>query len=80
MLAAEKLRRVEVRRDSGWEAVLDLGQLEPGDVFRMFEPDGTRVFDAGGFSAWVVEERPFIRCKPEMAEAHMMSPVQDGGR
>ncbi len=81
MLDPQKLRRIEVRAADGqWVEAVDMGVLEAGDTFRMFEPDGSPVVDRGGFTVWVVEERPFVKCRPEIADAHMMSPAQDGGR
>lgn len=75
------MRRVEVRRGhNDWEVCDDIGRLMPGDIFCMFEPNGDTVFDAAGFSSWVVEATPHVPCKPYIPEAHSMSPLQNGGR
>lgn len=82
MLHPDKLRRMEVlRQDGSWEGVSDMGRLEVGDVFRMFEPCGDRCADPAGFDTWTVTEPPVIRCIASPIQGgHMMSPVQDGGR
>jgi hypothetical protein len=57
MIAREKLRRVEVQQGEEWaECALD--QLEAGDVFRMFEPDGSPAHD--GLS-WRVVATPGVQ-------------------
>jgi hypothetical protein len=44
MKQVSELRTVEiVQADGSWVKCQSMGQLEVGDVFRMFEPDGTRV-------------------------------------
>jgi hypothetical protein len=44
MKQVSELRTVEVRQaDGSWIRCQSMGQLEVGDVFRMFEPDGKRV-------------------------------------
>lgn len=35
-------------------------QLLIGDVFRMYEPDGTKVIDAGGYSVFKAISLPYI--------------------
>lgn len=47
MIPKELIRRTEVKQpDGSWEHVL-FSQIEPGDVFRQFEPDGSTVIHAG---------------------------------
>jgi hypothetical protein len=44
-------RRVEVKRIDVWTAVGGLTDVKMGDVFRMFEPDGTPVLIMTAFEA-----------------------------
>jgi hypothetical protein len=43
MLHKSELRRVEVFNGEKWVKVQSIGQIEKGDVFRMFEGDDTPV-------------------------------------
>lgn len=45
MLNPDQVRIVEVRQPDGAWARVGVGQLEPGDVVQMFEPDGSPVYD-----------------------------------
>lgn len=55
MLDANKLRRVEARNAYGdWVRLKCIGQLEPGDVFRMFEPNGSPVRGGDGETQFIV--------------------------
>lgn len=80
MFDKSSMRRLEVRSSGDyWEVCDDLGRLMPGDVFRMYEPDGDPVVDLAGFAEWVVEATPAVICKPHIPETQAMSPLQVGG-
>jgi hypothetical protein len=54
MKKIEDLRVIEVKQeDATWVKLHSIGQLEPGDIFRMFEPDGVTVLDDDGKSVFV---------------------------
>jgi len=59
MIAREMMRRIEIKHEGQWVEA-DMGQVEPGDVFRMFEPGGKPVADSSGHTAWQAVARPFI--------------------
>lgn len=43
MISREQIRKTEVQQaDGSWQEVL-FSQIEPGDILRQFEPDGTPV-------------------------------------
>jgi len=46
-----ELRKVQVHRSTGWTTVR-MAAIKRGDIFRLFEPDGTPVIDAAGRSMW----------------------------
>ena len=47
MIPKEQIRKTEVRLpDGSWEEVL-FSQIEPGDVFRQFDPNGEPAMYAG---------------------------------
>ena len=63
MIAPEKMRRMEAKVGGEWVNVPDMGALEAGDVFRMFEPDGTPVAwskDPAVFE-FTVAEQPSVK-------------------
>ena len=62
------LRKVEVFKGGGWSEI-KFEELEVGDKYRMFEPDGSPVVVIGdggkyeGATEWVVLEGPYRRSK-----------------
>lgn len=63
MLAVERARRVEVRRPGGGWVQVEPSRLEPGDVFRMFEPGG-RLVSFEGRSSFRTTRHVMIHCEP----------------
>lgn len=61
MIARENLRRIEIEQQDGSWVVADAAQLEPGDICRMFEPDGTPV--AAGL-VFVAESHSLFQMRP----------------
>jgi hypothetical protein len=60
MIAPGRLRITQVwDLAHGWVSC-SLSQLEPGDRFRMLEPDLTPVRDESGLCEWVVQARPYV--------------------
>jgi hypothetical protein len=54
MKKVEDLRITEVHQEDGtWVKLISMGQLEVGDVFRMFEATGEAVLDRDGKSVFV---------------------------
>lgn len=64
MIAKDKQRRIEALINGEW-VPCDMGHLEAGDVFRMFEADGSAVIDLNGRTQWTVEEQAAIKVKDE---------------
>ncbi len=60
MLTPEKQRRTEIRMPDGTWQQVHWDQLEPNDVIRMFNPDGTPVITAGGKQEMIVLSLPNI--------------------
>lgn len=60
MRAPEKTRTMEVKQGDEWVKAT-MCQLDAGDVFRMFNPDGSPVVDHEGKAEWTVKEQPSIR-------------------
>lgn len=61
MLMTEKTRKVEVLVGSRWELLENIGRLEPGDVIRMYESDGTPIIltqEDGSFRLMQVKSHP----------------------
>ena len=79
MRAVAEMRRLQVRPlgSDKWVECGDLGRLEPGDRFRMFEPNGDPVL-SGGFSEWIVESTPGVKCGPAVDSPYEISPVAGG--
>jgi hypothetical protein len=48
MVTPENLRRVQIKDKNGSFVDAQFGQIEAGDVFRMYEPDGTIVLNEIG--------------------------------
>lgn len=67
MIPLEKMRRLEVKQGDTWVTAQCLGQCEPGDLIRMFEPDGSPVEGGDGATEWVVLDQPSIRVRIEEA-------------
>jgi hypothetical protein len=67
MLSQNQLRRVEALVDGRWVELKSIGQLETGDIFRMFEPDeskvrrGKPVKNNKGGTRFIVEESAYIK-------------------
>ena len=57
----EELRKVEVFRDNEWKGI-KFEELQVGDKYRMFEPDGFPVIGKGmdfdGTTEWLVTKAP----------------------
>lgn len=54
MLLVSDLRKVEVLQNSGeWVEVQSLGQIEKGDVFRVFESDGEPLLNEDGGAMFI---------------------------
>ena len=58
MFEMKRLRRIEMRDDSGQWVACHMEQLEIGDVVRMFHPDGAEVKDLDGETVWHVTSYP----------------------
>ena len=43
MIPLENLRKTEVQQPDGTWLKIQFSQVEPGDIFRQFEPDGSPV-------------------------------------
>ena len=56
MIQKSELRRLEILQDGKWVKAVSIGQLEKGDVFRMFEPDGTQVLNEFGNHSFIALE------------------------
>lgn len=54
-------RRVEVLKDGEWRSDVDFMDMRPGDVFRLFKPDGTLVLDNEGSDKFLVKKPPVVR-------------------
>ena len=54
-------RYVHVFRGGEWRKDIDFLEMKPGDVFKMFEPDGSSFKDDKGNTEFKVKEPPFIR-------------------
>lgn len=55
------MRRVEKHVEGNWEAT-EMKHLKPGDIFRMFEPDGSPVIQEtknDRLDQWMAKSRPF---------------------
>lgn len=64
MLDASQLRTVSIRQPDGtWEFSSTVA-LEPGDVFRMWEPGGAPVADAEGRTLFRCTKPPMVHCEP----------------
>lgn len=63
MLKLTAMRTFEVHVNGKWEPAL-MSQLEPGDVFRMFEPSGELVQDQRGDTTFKVENHPALEASP----------------
>lgn len=59
MIKRENYRKLEILVDGAWVQA-DFGQLEDGDIFRLFEPDGTAVEDKYGDYKWVFVGHHFV--------------------
>jgi hypothetical protein len=55
MLAESELRRIECYVNGKWKYVKSIGQLEPGDTFRVFEPDGTPIKNKHGNCSFIAK-------------------------
>jgi hypothetical protein len=61
MKKVEDLRITEVHQEDGtWVKLISMGQLEVGDVFRMFEATGEAVLDRDGKSVFVCIKVPAV--------------------
>lgn len=56
MLNRNELRRVEVFNDGKWKRIVSIGQIEKGDIFRAFEPDGEPVVGRNGSRNFVAKD------------------------
>lgn len=62
MRTQEQTRCLEVKQGEDWVPAA-MGQIDEGDVFRMFNPDGTAVVDQAGKTEWTVTAMPAIPCE-----------------
>lgn len=64
MKTLDQVRRVEVAQPDGSWLSVHMEQLEPGDVFRMFEPDGTPVTgELSERTEWVADCEASVRIR-----------------
>lgn len=68
MIPIEKLRRLEILQGDVWVAA-DTGQLEPGDLFRLFETDGRPVSEGKHFTASDFSRTALVRQRLKRLEA-----------
>lgn len=54
------LRKVEVKTTNGWTRT-EMKHLKPGDMFRMFEPDDTQVYDKKRGTEFKVIGKPYFK-------------------
>ena len=54
-------RYVHVFRNGTWHEDIDFLDMQPGDIFRMFESWGAPVGDGKGVFEFTVKEAPFVR-------------------
>lgn len=61
MIHSSKLRSIEVKQGDTWvPCERGLAQVEPGETFRMFEPDGTPVYDSDYTCEWVLDRSQYV--------------------
>ena len=53
------IRKVEILKCGGWE-ISKMIDIKNGDIFRLFEPDGTKVVDSKGSTSWIADGDSFI--------------------
>lgn len=79
MTPADKMRRLEVwvtpappgvKGVGQWVELEDMGRLEGGDRFRMFDPDGRPVQDNDGNEEWIAAATPQIIVRYETTCPH----------
>lgn len=62
MLQPDQLRVLQVKLADGWVEA-NFGALEPGDVFRLLDTDGTVHKDSEGRSEFKVVSHPSVECE-----------------
>lgn len=62
MLHPDQISAIQVKVDGQWVEA-DFGALEPGDVFRLVDSDGTPVSDSCGRTEFRVTSHPSVECE-----------------
>lgn len=63
MIDVKDLRTIKVLQEGKWIKIRSIGQLEEGDVFQMWEPDGEPVKNNKGGVCFMAKENPGIDCE-----------------